>query len=99
MMKNKIKKLALESNGHLYEYDVHYYWYHHMTFSFGEEALISEAIQNGDYLTFNTYYLHYGNDYFPQTATIYAGGEDIGAIRIDTPEGFALITYNECECG
>lgn len=98
-MNYEIKKLALEANGQLFEYEVNYYWYHHMTFSFGEEDIIHRAIQDGDFPTFKMYYLKYGNEYFPPTASIYAGGDIIGKIEIDSPEGFALITYNECECG
>lgn len=93
------KMLALESNGQVYEYEVNYYWYHHMTFSFGETELISKAIQDGDFPTFKMYYREYGSKYFPLTASIYSGGNIIGRIEIDSPEGFALITYNECECG
>jgi hypothetical protein len=70
-----------------------------MCFSSQERNLIRKAIQNGDYDTFHEYYVRYGNAFFPDTASISSDHEIIGRVTIDNPAGFALITYNECECG
>ena len=92
-------QIKMDKHQMFFDYEVNYFWYHHMTFSFGEEALIHKAIQDGDFPTFKLYYLEYGSEYFPPTASIFAGGNIIGEIEIYSPEGFALITHNECECG
>ena len=92
-------KILLVTNGSEHEYEVLYFWFHHMWFSSEEEKLISKAIEDGDFETFYGYYLRFGELFFPKTAPIYSGDEIIGRIDIDNPAGFALITYNECECG
>ena len=89
------KMIYLESDD--YQYEVYYFWYHHMCFSSQERNLIRKAIQNGDYDTFHEYYVRYGNAFFPDTASIFSDHEIIGRVTIDNPAGFALITYNECE--
>ena len=78
-------------------FEVGYYWYHHLCLYDIEE--IGQLIEDGNYKEFMRYYNLLGNTFFPETATIYADGEIIGEVRVDNPEGFALITYNECECG
>ena len=93
------KMIYLESTENDYEYEVCYFWFHHMCFNSREKELISKAIQNGDYDTFHEYYASFGNAFFPETASIFFNNEIIGRIKVDNPAGFALITYNECECG
>lgn len=93
------KMIYLESADNDFEYEVCYFWYHHMCFSPREENLISKAIFDGDYDTFHEYYVHYGSAFFPDAASIFYDNEIIGRISVDNPAGFALITYNECECG
>ena len=66
---------------------------------YGKTEHIQQVINDGDFDTFMRYYNYYGNLFFPQTASIFSGNELIGRVEIDNPEGFALITYNECECG
>ena len=98
-MNNEKTTLVIESAGKKFEYEVVYFWYDHLLFRFGEGERVSKLIQDGDYEAFMKYYLRYGREFFPQTATVFSGSEIIGSIDIDNPAGFALITYNEYECG
>ena len=95
---NDINKLVMARNGQIHEYEIIYYWYHHMCLH-GKTELIHQAIEDGDYEEFMRYYHPLGNSFFPQTASVFSNHEIIGEIAVDNPEGFALITYNECECG
>lgn len=78
---------------------VNYYWYHHMLLNPYEQGYITKAIDDGDFYTFEEYCNQYGEFCFPRTASIIVDDNIIGEIDVHTPEGFALITFNECECG
>ena len=91
-------KLVMARNGRIHAYDIDYVWYHHMCL-YGKLDSIRQAIDDGDFDTFMRYYHQYGNQFFPRTAYIHSGDKVIGEIDIDNPDGFAMITFNECECG
>ena len=68
-----------------------------------DEGTIQKAIEDHDYDTFDKFHrklLHEDLLFLPCDADILVNGEFVGTVCIAySPETFALITSQDCECG